>query len=517
MDPRFAPAIEATDDAIRHSISFREWLRSRRWLGDSVGVRAEIAVKDRAELATTGTQSLVLFIAVAPQPEGDLVIHLPLSISRARMDPGSHELSVGSDRVYVSEAEAQEAYLRWVVENLERNAKIPTKAGDSLRFQGEAPGTFRSMGPPLAGDSTNLLVRFSTARYDAVFKSYKLPDVRNREPEILERLHRKQFRHVPRYLGELALGSGPGRLVLAVATEFVDSADLFTWMTRGWQEEFAHGSAGAGETLEQSTLDVAASLGEATAGLHEALFDRHPGSWQAETFRGEDATAARRAAITNLGESLRRLAILSKGGEPHAAELAAKAREFLFDSRGDVESILRGLDANLGTPKMVIHGDLHLGQVLRRNADGGLMFIDFEGEPERTRGQRSWRLPPLRDVATMNRSFSYVKHYAWRESVRGDATAAMRLLMADALTDSESATARRLLAWEAATTDVFTKRYLSRSSLYEGMRPDEALQAVHGWMMEKALYEFRYELKFRPQNIFIPLEGIMTLATPRDR
>ena len=35
---------------------------------------------------------------------------------------------------------------------------------------------------------------------------------------------------------------------------------------------------------------------------------------------------------------------------------------------------------------------------------------------------------------------------------------------------------------------------------------------IGGWAMEKALYELRYELKHRPQNIFIPLEGVLTLA-----
>ena len=84
MDPRHAPAIEAVEDAIRHSVSFREWLRGQRWFGDSVGVRAEIAVKDRADLVSSGTQALVLFIAVAPQPEGDIVIKYAVPLSTVR-------------------------------------------------------------------------------------------------------------------------------------------------------------------------------------------------------------------------------------------------------------------------------------------------------------------------------------------------------------------------------------------------------------------------------------------------
>ena len=513
MASRFAPAIDAVDNAIRHSTQFREWLRSRRWCGEAVGPRSEIAVKDRALLTESGTEAIAFFLAVVREPEGQTVIHLPLSVADARVGPDAFDLPMGQGRVYLSEAESREAYVRFVADAFEHQAKVATMAGDSLRFRGESLGAFRSMGAPLAGDSTNLLTRFSTARAEVVLKSYKLPDVRNREPEILERLHRKQFRNAPRYLGELALGQGPDRLVLGLATEFVESMDLFSWMTDGWRAELAAGGPPSTGGFEEPSLAVTGPLGDATAALHEALFDRHPGPWQAETFREEDATAARRGAITNLGESLRRLAALAKGTDRRAAEVAAKARAFLFDQRPAIEEVLRGLDANLGTPKSVTHGDLHLGQVLRRTADGMLFFIDFEGEPERSPGQRSLKLPPLRDVATMNRSFSYVKHYAWRTAVGGDAMSATRLLEREALSDPERSLAARLLAWEASAAERFTSGYLGRTALYEGLRPEEAHQAIRGWMMEKALYEFRYELKYRPANIFIPLEGIVTLAT----
>jgi predicted trehalose synthase len=184
----------------------------------------------------------------------------------------------------------------------------------------------------------------------------------------------------------------------------------------------------------------------------------------------------------------------------------------VFENRERIEDVLRGLLSTVGTPKAVTHGDLHLGQVLRRASDGGLLFVDFEGEPERSPGERHAKMPPLRDVATMNRSFSYVTHYAWRDFLRGNDTAAVRLLTRAAFSPAEEAVAERLHNWERAATERFVAAYLQRAPHFRHVEPASALRAIRGWMTEKALYELRYELRHRPANIYIPLEGVMSLA-----
>ena len=183
----------------------------------------------------------------------------------------------------------------------------------------------------------------------------------------------------------------------------------------------------------------------------------------------------------------------------------------VFENRERIEGVLDGIQATVGTAKCVTHADLHLGQVLRTK-EGKLVFIDFEGEPERVSGQRQVKLPPLRDIATLGRSFSYVAHYAWREFIRGDASAALRLLTRDSFSPEESAVAERLLAWERAASERCSRAYLKNSGLYRDTDPKDAIRVLRGWMIEKALYELRYELKHRPVNVFIPLEGVLSLA-----
>lgn len=512
MSSRFERAIDLLGEALRRSSSFRSWLRSRRWCGESLGMRTEVAVKDRVLLAEAGNEAVVLFLAVAKELKVAVPLHIPLSISSVRLDPDAFDLAVGSERFFVTEAEGRESYARFLVDGFRRGAKLRTHAGDTLTFRGGSLGAYRSLLPPMGGDSSNLLFGITTTDREVMFKSYKLLDPGNREPAILERLHRRRFPHVSRFLGEVSLGRGKERLVLGVATERLEADDLFTWLTEGWSAVLSHPPS-AGSDFEGTSLDLAGALGEATAALHEALIDRRPGPFHVETFSPKDAQAAYRGAMSNLEDSLRILARYSKEAARVDPNLAIRSREMLFDHRKAIEELLESLENSVGTPKSVTHADLHLGQVLRSRPDGHLCFIDFEGEPERAVGQRSVKLPPLRDVATMNRSFSYVKQAVWRESLTGGVTAPLRMMDRQSLPAGNRSVAERLLVWETEAMVRFSRRYLACSMFYRELRLEEAFQAIRGWMMEKALYELRYELKHRPRNFMIPLEGVVSLAT----
>ena len=143
--------------------------------------------------------------------------------------------------------------------------------------------------------------------------------------------------------------------------------------------------------------------------------------------------------------------------------------------------------------KIRIHGDYHLGQVLVTRND--FVIVDFEGEPGHSLEQRRAKQSPLRDVAGMLRSFSYVEHSALRSVAHNDVESARLAPLAR--------------AWAAEVRAAFLSAYdtaASGGSLY-GALPDRGLLGL--FELEKALYELRYELGNRPGWAGIPLQGIL--------
>jgi maltokinase len=129
-----------------------------------------------------------------------------------------------------------------------------------------------------------------------------------------------------------------------------------------------------------------------------------------------------------------------------------------------------------GTQVSRIHGDFHLGQLLR--TDGDFAVIDFEGEPARPLAQRREPSSPLRDVAGMLRSLDY---------------AARTVAIRDAGGDGWE-------EWLAAARATFLDAYGS-----PGGHDEELLTAFE---LEKACYEVGYEANNRPAWTWLPLDAL---------
>ena len=326
----------------------------------------------------------------------------------------------------------------------------------------------------LTGEQSNTSVVVG----DLVLKSLRRPQPGlNPDLEITRFLTtRTTFRHVPRLAGWVEYAGAGEAATLAVLQEFVpNTGDGWTYVV-----STLAGRGAAIECRPDSLLDEVAGLGAITGGLHAALAsDDRDADFRPEPVGRDDV--ARWA-----DEIARELA---------APMLGARLAGDVGPVTDAVARTLAVLDRLAGaTAKIRVHGDYHLGQVLK-TADG-FAIIDFEGEPARPLAERRRKQSALRDVAGMLRSLDYAAHaVAFRrpENERAAALAA-------------------LTAWEARARDAFLAGYL-RSVMESAVSlvpaTAEALRAACApFELQKAAYELRYELDNRPDWVAIPQAGV---------
>jgi maltose alpha-D-glucosyltransferase/alpha-amylase len=150
-----------------------------------------------------------------------------------------------------------------------------------------------------------------------------------------------------------------------------------------------------------------------------------------------------------------------------------------------------------------IHGDYHLGQVLRSRND--YVILDFEGEPARSLAQRRAKQSPLKDVAGMLRSFSYAAYAALN-------------IFAQRRPPNSEAEAKNLEAWARLWQNAVSAEFLRAYQLTITEtdpdlipKPEHSQLLLNAYLLEKSLYELLYELDNRPMWVQIPLSGILAL------
>ncbi|MFI9549021.1 maltokinase [Streptomyces sp. NPDC052016] len=131
-----------------------------------------------------------------------------------------------------------------------------------------------------------------------------------------------------------------------------------------------------------------------------------------------------------------------------------------------------------GPPAQRIHGDLHLGQVLRAGREW--FVIDFEGEPSRPLAERRSAHSPVRDIAGMLRSFDYAarQRRPWRPE------------------------------WARRCREAFCAGYAARA----GWDPRKKHALLRAYETDRAVYEVLYEARHRPDWLPVPMAAIERLA-----
>ncbi len=332
---------------------------------------------------------------------------------------------------------------------------------------------------------------------------------------------RMDFRNTPAYMGSISMHLSEGNITLGLMQELIpNQGDAWTFMLEEIDMVFSNLKRKRitieklpevslfkrlkineipAEIIDWAGLNLfirVQTLAKRTAEMHIALgSDIHDTAFTPTTYNGDYTVWLKNRLLYQFQNRLNIIENSLHKLDGLALELA---QQFL-ENKKHVRKHFVDFDwTRMKSERIRIHGDFHLGQVLVSGDD--FYLLDFEGEPESTIRDRKVKQPPLKDVASMFRSF----HYA---------------IYATLFNNKDKYPYEQSQLFEAAEllykyiVGAFLETYIEKvqsENLNIGYN-HEIEFLLRYCLLEKAVYELGYELNSRPRWAVIPLRGIQSI------
>jgi maltokinase len=444
------------------------WVARQRWYATKARGIGQASIVEALPLG--GEPPLVLAIVQLRFASGTHDLYqVPVGLHPAA-DGFSHEPICEAGGWIVHGALVEPEHCKQLARLLSSSAVVERSAG---RVEFHALAGSRALAAPtrvrtLTGEQSNTSLVFDEQVVLKVFR--RLAAGTNPELEMLRFLSAHGFENTAELLGWFEHRSELIDATLGIAVRHVAGAH------DGWERTLDALAAGEGNALMPSL----AELGAVTGHMHTLLGCDPADPDFAPEERNAEATALLAAT---LDEQIERL-FDERPDDPALEPIARRSQEMR-------DYVRRAAQGATGGRQIRHHGDFHLGQTMA--APRGWVIVDFEGEPMRPLSERRRRRSPLRDVASMLRSFAY-------------AAAASELQRGVRPPDD----------WELRAREIFVEAYLG--TVDPNLLPSDRVAIEHLLAfleLEKAVYELRYEIDHRPDWVQIPVAAVQRLLAGR--
>jgi maltose alpha-D-glucosyltransferase / alpha-amylase len=456
-----APGLSLDEAALTAALP--TYLPTQRWFGGRTRVVRDISLTDRIHVGRARLE-----LAEVLYTEGDPETYLLT-------------LEQNADGA-VEDAFFDVDFCRFLLDAIRRRRRFRGRSGDLIALPAprlrQLPPDVDLTPQPMRREQSNTSVVFGDQLIMKVFR--KIEAGINPDLEVNRYLTDRGFPHVPALAGAVLYRGGRDRIsAVAMVQELIQNqGDAWDLFVRELED--------SPEWEEDRDLHLARLLGQRTAEMHLALA---AGVDEAD-FAPEPtgAMAARSVYQSVRSQITQTLQVLRRQLKSLPEALQPVAREVLGGQGAYNEQLRSLLGRRIRAARIRCHGDYHLGQLLFTGTD--FMIVDFEGEPARPLAERRLKRWAARDVTGMLRSFQY----AGEAAVARNAEETTRI-------------------WAARMGEAFEGAYreLTWGSSFQPDDEDEYQLLRSVMLLEKTLYELRYELEYRPSWAGIPLRGLREL------
>ena len=446
-----------------------EWLARQRWFGAKGRAVAGVSVTARTTLTDTEPLLDLLVLAVS-FVDGSPVQRYQLLLGRRTEVHGEleHHLIGRAGGLCAFDAMGDNDATAWLLEAIRDGRTV-----GAVRFVPEPGAELAPPGPGrvMSAEQSNTSVVFGERSILKLFR--RVNPGMNPDVEVHRALRRVGSQEVAALQGAIEGVLDGGSATLAMLQDFAgNSADGWAMALASVRDLFAEADLRADEVggdFAGEAHRIGGTVAVVHAELARALGTAHRDPVELATTWHDRLDAA-------LAETV----LL----EPYAEPIRA-----VYDAVAALPEPI---------PAHRVHGDLHLGQLLRTPT--GWLILDFEGEPAAPLQERRRPDSPLRDVAGMLRSFDYAAFFQFL-AADPRAFAPNR--------PSPSPLLWHAREWTARNRDAFCEGY----ALHAGADPRDHGPLLRAYELDKAVYEVVYETRSRPTWAPIPLASIKRLTS----